>query len=102
MSECHSTSAPVDSKSKLSATDGPSITDSSEYQSIAGALQYLTLTRPNLAYAIQQVCLFMHDPREPHLALVKRILRYVKGTLSSSLHIGTGPVGTLTAYSDAD
>jgi hypothetical protein len=43
----------------------------------------------------------MHDPREPHLALVKRILRYVKRTLSSGLHIGTEPVG-LTAYSNAD
>ena len=44
----------------------------------------------------------MHDPREPHLALLKRILRYVKGTLSTGLHIGTGPVDRLTAYSDAD
>ena len=44
----------------------------------------------------------MHDPREPHLALVKRILRYVKGTLSSGLHIGTGRVDSLTAYSDTD
>ena len=44
----------------------------------------------------------MHDPREPHKVLVKRILRYVKGMLSSSLHISTGPVDTLTAYTDAD
>ena len=71
MSECHSTLTPVDSKSKLSATDGH--VNPSEYRSIVGALQYLTLTRPDLAYAVQQVCLFMHDPREPHLALVKRI-----------------------------
>lgn len=78
----------MDSKSKLSATDG--------------ALQYLTMTRPDLAYVVQQVCFFMHAPREPHLALVKRILRYVKGTLSSGLHIDTGPVDTLIAYSDAD
>ena len=44
----------------------------------------------------------MHDPREPHLALIKRILRYVKGSLSAGLHIGTGPVDKLIAYSDAD
>uniref|UniRef100_C6JSH5 Uncharacterized protein n=1 Tax=Sorghum bicolor TaxID=4558 RepID=C6JSH5_SORBI len=68
---------------------------------LASALQYLTLTCPDLAYAVQQVCLFMHDPREPRLALVKRILRYVKGTLSQGLHIGTGPVRSLTVYSDA-
>jgi hypothetical protein len=44
----------------------------------------------------------MHAPREPHLALVKRILRYVKGMLSSWLHISTALVQSLTAYSDAD
>ena len=102
MSECHSTTTPVDTKAKLSATDGTPVADPSEYRSLAGALQYLTLTRPDLAYAVQQVCLFMHDPREPHMALVKRILRYVKGTLTSGLHIGAGPIDTLTAYTDAD
>ena len=44
----------------------------------------------------------MHDPREPHLALIKRILRYVKGTLSTSLHLCSGPIDSLTAYSDVD
>ena len=102
MSECHSTATPVDTRSKLSATDGAPIADPSEYRRIAGALQYLTLTRPDLAYAVQQVCLFMHDPREPHLALLKRVLRYVKGTLSSGLHLGVGSIQSLSAYSDAD
>jgi hypothetical protein len=102
MSECHSTVTPVDTRTKLSATDGAPAADPSEYRSIAGALQYLTLTRTDLAYAVQQVCLFMHDPREPHLAVLKRILRYVKGTLSFSLHLGVDPVQSLTAYSDAD
>jgi len=104
MAECHPTATPVDTQAKLSAHEGNKLSDkdSSEYRSIAGALQYLTLTRPDLAYAVQQVCLFMHAPREPHRALIKRILRYVKGTLSSGLHIGTGSIQTLTAYSDAD
>jgi hypothetical protein len=44
----------------------------------------------------------MHDPREPHLALIKRILRYVKGSLSSGLYISVGPTSSLIAYSDAD
>ena len=44
----------------------------------------------------------MHDPREPHMALIKRILRYVKGTLFVDLHLGTGPVNQITAYSDAN
>jgi hypothetical protein len=104
MAECHSMATPVDTQAKLSASDGAplSTSDSSDYMSLVGALQYLTLTRPDLAYAVQQVCLFMHDPRKPHLALFKHILRYVKGTLSSGLHIGTGLVDSLTGYSDAD
>jgi hypothetical protein len=44
----------------------------------------------------------MHDPQELHLALIKRILRYVKGTLSDGLHIATSLVQSLTTYSDAD
>src|SRR5512141_26691 len=101
MSECHPTATPVDTRAKLSASDGTPVKDPTEYRSLAGALQYLTLTRPELAYAVQQVCLFMHDPREPHLALVKRILWHVKGSLSTGLHIGSGPSQSLTAYSDA-
>jgi hypothetical protein len=102
MSDCHSTTTPVDTKAKLSASDGAPVADASAYRSLASALQYLTLTRPDLAYVVQQVCLFMHDPRGSHLAFLKRILCYVKGTLSFGLRIGTGPVDSLTAYFDAD
>jgi hypothetical protein len=92
----------MDTRAKLSATDSAPIEDATQYRSLTGALQYLTLTRPDIAYAVQHVCLFMDDPREPHLAMLKRILRYVKGTLSTGLHISTGPVDSLTTYSDAD
>ncbi|GKA33373.1 ribonuclease H-like domain-containing protein [Tanacetum coccineum] len=48
-------------------------------------LQYLTFTRPDLSYAVQQICLYMHDSREPHFAALKRILRYVRGTIDFGL-----------------
>ena len=86
---------PIDTWAKLCAIVGSLVSDPS--RSLARKLQYLMLTRPGLAYAIQQVCLFMHVPREPHLMLIKRILLYVKGTLSSRLHIGTELTLTLTA-----
>ena len=47
-------------------------------------------------------CLYMHAPREPHLNLVKRILRYVKGTLDLGLRLHSTPATSLTAYSDVD
>jgi hypothetical protein len=52
--------------------------DTPQFWSIVGALQYLTLTRSDIAYAVQQICLHMHDPREPHLTAMKRILRYLR------------------------
>ena len=102
IAECHSTATPVDTRAKLSAIDGAPVEDATQYRSLAGALQYLTVTRPDLAYAVQQVCLFMHDPCEPHLAMLKRVLWYMKGTLSTGLHIGVGGINSLTAYSHAD
>lgn len=70
MSECHASVTLVDTQAKLLTTIGAPVADPSSYRSIVGALQYLTLTRPDLAYAMQQACLHMHAPREPHLALV--------------------------------
>ncbi|GJT03613.1 ATP-dependent DNA helicase PIF1-like protein [Tanacetum coccineum] len=55
------------------------------YRSLASGLQYVTFTRPNLSYVVQQIFLYMHDPWEPHLAALKRILRYVQGTLQFGL-----------------
>jgi hypothetical protein len=84
MTECKSCSTPVDLNPKLSSIVGDPVADPTDFRSLAGALQYLTFTRPDIAYAVQQICLHMHDPREPHLAALKRILRYVRGTL----HLG--------------
>jgi hypothetical protein len=67
MSDCKPCSMPVDTQTKLSEADGPSVVDAMSYRSLTGALQYLTFSRPDIAYVIQQVCLHMHTPREPHL-----------------------------------
>ncbi|GJX83735.1 ribonuclease H-like domain-containing protein [Tanacetum coccineum] len=66
------------------------------------ALQYLTFTRHDLSYVVQQVCLYMHDPREPHLTALKRILRYVCGTLDYGLQLYSSSTSSLVAYSDVD
>lgn len=86
MSDCKPSSTPVDTCAKLSS-DGAPVSDATHYRGLAGALQYLTFTRPDIAYAVQQVCLYMHDPREPHLAFVKHILRYIRGTLDHGLQL---------------
>ena len=85
MTACKLCSTPVDTQAKLSADMGSPVADATAYRSLAGALQYLTFTRPDITYAIQQVCLHMHDPRESHLAAMKRLLRYVRGTVDHGL-----------------
>nr|GEW24220.1 hypothetical protein [Tanacetum cinerariifolium] len=65
-------------------------------------LYYLTFTRLDLSYAVQQIFLYMHDPREPHLAALKRILRYVQGTLDLGLHLYASSATSLVGYTDAD
>ncbi|XP_026429813.1 uncharacterized protein LOC113326267 [Papaver somniferum] len=102
MTKCNPVATPVDTDSKLSATSGPAFSDLTLYRSLAGALQYLTFTRPDIAYAVQQECLFMHDPREPHMHALKRILRYLQGTINHGLFLSVSTISGLTTYSDAD
>ncbi|KAK9058153.1 hypothetical protein SSX86_022993 [Deinandra increscens subsp. villosa] len=102
MSNCKPASTPVEAGSKLSADSGSIFEDGPFYRSLAGALQYLTITRPDIAYAVQQVCLFMYAPREPHFQFLKRILRYIQGTLHQGLLLSPSSSTALTAYSDAD
>jgi hypothetical protein len=57
---------------------------------------------PRWRCSVQQACLHMHDPYECHLALIKRILRYVRGTTSFGLHLHASSSTSLTVYTDAD
>ncbi|XP_071688908.1 uncharacterized mitochondrial protein AtMg00810-like [Rutidosis leptorrhynchoides] len=101
MATCHPCRTPVEPGAKLT-THGPPVKDPTLYRSLAGALQYLTFTRPDITYAVQQICLFMHDPREQHLHALKRILRYIQGTTDLGLQLYASSPTTLVAYSDAD
>ena len=102
MTDCKPCSTPVDTQAKLSADLGAPVDDPTAYRSLAGALQYLTFTRPDLTYAVQQVCLHMHDPRESHLTALKRLLRYVCGTVDLSLVLHRSSSAELVVYIDAD
>ncbi|GJS76600.1 ribonuclease H-like domain-containing protein [Tanacetum coccineum] len=84
MVHCNPSRTPIDTESKL-GPEGVPVQDPTLYRSLAGGLQYLTFTRPDLSYAVQQVCLYMHDPREPHFAALKCIVRYVRGTVDFGL-----------------
>ncbi|GKC49788.1 ribonuclease H-like domain-containing protein [Tanacetum coccineum] len=92
---------PVDTESKL-GMEGVPVQDLTLYRSLAGGIQYLTFTHPNLSYAVQQICLYMHGPREPHFDALKRILRYVRGTVDFGLHLYVSATTSLVGYTNAD
>ncbi|XP_021317078.1 uncharacterized protein LOC110435636, partial [Sorghum bicolor] len=104
MGNCRPVDTPISSSEKLSITDGTSLDeeDSTRYRSIVGALQYLTLTRPDLSFAVNKVCQFLHAPTTTHWTAIKRILRYVKGTLTMGLKIRKSSSTLVSAFSDAD
>ncbi|GKB73849.1 ribonuclease H-like domain-containing protein, partial [Tanacetum coccineum] len=101
IASCNPTWTLVDTVSKLGADEDP-VSYPTLYSSLAGGLQYLTFIRPDISYVVHQVCLYMHDPREPHFLALKRILRYVRGTLDFGLQLYASSTRSLVAYSDAD
>ena len=66
------------------------------------SLIYLTVTRPDISYAVHVVSQFMAALRSPHYTVVLRIPRYLKGTIFDGLHFSSHSSLTLQAYSDAD
>lgn len=77
MLDCKPCFTLVASKIGLSRDIGPRLSDPSIYCQFIGALQYLTLMRPNISFAVQFVSRFMAGPRSPHIDAIKRILRYL-------------------------
>lgn len=84
MTSCKATATPIDPKPKVGSTSGVPYDDPTHYRSLAGALQYLTFTRPDISYAMQQVCLHMHDPRDIHM----NALSELSGTYRVPLTMG--------------
>jgi Reverse transcriptase (RNA-dependent DNA polymerase) len=77
---CKTSSTSIDSKNKLNIDEGTLLENINQYQRIVGKLIYLTVIRPDLAYAINQISPFMNTPKTYHLEAINKILRYLKGT----------------------
>jgi hypothetical protein len=104
MSQCKPASTPLPVSEKLSRVDGTPLdaNGATKYRSVVGALQYVTLTRPNIVFAVNKVCQFLHNPTDVHWTTVKRILRYLGGTLGVGIKICNSSSLLVSAFSDAD
>jgi histone deacetylase 1/2 len=91
MDKAKSVDTPLAVSEKIRLTDRTILgaEDATHYRSVVGALQYLTLTRPDISFSVNKVCQYLHAPTTIHWSAVKRILRYVRGTINYGLKIRT-------------
>ncbi|PNX73907.1 retrotransposon-related protein [Trifolium pratense] len=104
MENCNSVCSPIVPGCKLDKDEGSDATDAREYKQIVGSLMYLLATRPDLAYSVCLVARYMERPTNMHLTTVKRILRYLKGTLTNGImyKCDTEKGFELVGWSDSD
>lgn len=104
MLKCKHATTPMSATDRLPALDGDLLTsdDATKYRSIICGLQYLTITRPDISYAVNRVCQYPHAPMTSHWTAVKRVLRYLCLIASYGLHLRPTPSFPLSAFFDAD
>ena len=72
------------------------------YRNIIGALQYLTITRPEISYIVNKLSQFLHCPTDMHWKACEQVLRYLRRSIDHGLHIQPASRFSLTSFSDAD
>ncbi|GMP32775.1 hypothetical protein CsSME_00006382 [Camellia sinensis var. sinensis] len=93
---------PIELNVKLNSIDGIPLDDPTIYREFVGYLVYLTVTRPDLAYAVHVVSQFVSTPRSTHWVTLVRILRYPRGTIFQGLLLSSTSSLNLVAYADSD
>jgi len=102
LTDCKIVDTPTELNTRLNLQDGEPLRDPTLYRHLVGSLVYLTVTRPDISYAVHQVSQFMAAPRSTYFSVVLRILRYLKGTLFHGLRFSSQSPLELHAYTDAD
>lgn len=99
---CKPVSTPMDSSMKMGASSGTPLADISSYRRLIGRLLYLTTTRPDISFAVNQLSQYLSAPTDVHEAAAHRVLHYIKGNPGCGLLYSASSSSTLTAFSDSD
>nr|GEV33171.1 retrovirus-related Pol polyprotein from transposon TNT 1-94 [Tanacetum cinerariifolium] len=99
---CDPVDTPMVEKSKLDEDKEGKVVDPSHYRGMIGTLLYLKSSRPDLQFAICMCARYQARPTEKHLHAVKRIFRYLRGTVNRGLWHPKDSLIALTAFTDAD
>ncbi|XP_023762718.2 uncharacterized mitochondrial protein AtMg00810-like [Lactuca sativa] len=101
--DCNPIETPMENNLELTKDESGKPVDATEYRSIVGGLRYLCHTRPDISYVVGVVSRFLERPTEQHNQAVKRILRYIKGTLNLGLvYTRSKEKKHIIAYSDSN
>ena len=102
LEDTSSVDTPMEVNVKYRKDEGDLLDEPTLYRRLVGSLIYLTTTQPYISYAVHQVSQFMSSPQHLHLAAVRRIIRYLRGSPTRELFFPTNTSLQLVAYSDAD
>ena len=93
---------PMSPTCKLDKDESGKSIDQKLYRGMIGSLLYLTASRPDIMFSVCMCARYQSDPKESHLMVVKRIFRYLSGTLNIGLWYSNESLIELIAYSDTD
>ncbi|GKC57830.1 retrotransposon protein, putative, ty1-copia subclass, partial [Tanacetum coccineum] len=100
LSNCNLVSSPMVTSSSLSLDDSTAFSNLVKCRQVVGSLQYVTLSRPDITFVINKVCQYMHAMTENHWSAVKRILRYLHGTVEHGMLIHCSSSSTRQSFTD--
>jgi hypothetical protein len=93
---------PMSTETKLTKDEEGESVDNTKYRGMIGSLLYLTASRPDTMFSVCLCARFQEDPKTSHLEMVKRIFRYVKGTIHLGLYYPKGTSVETIVYADSD
>ncbi|GJW46456.1 retrovirus-related pol polyprotein from transposon TNT 1-94 [Tanacetum coccineum] len=96
------TKTPMSTEIKLTKDDEADSVDSSKYRGMIGSLLYLTASRPDIMFSVCLCARFQENPKTTHLEAVKRIFRYIRGTIHLGLWYPKGTGIETIVYADSD
>ena len=102
MTACKPNKVPMEQNLKLSKFLGKLLSDPRMYRRLVGRSLHLTITRPDIGYAMNKLSQFISKPRKPHLDAAYKVLQYIKGCPSQGILLSTRSDMQLKAYTNAD
>lgn len=102
MTSCRPSKFPMEQNCNLMINDNDLAIDATRYRRLLGRLLYLTVTRPDITYAINTLCQYMSNPKQVHMDAAERVLRYLKTTPGQGIIFSSTNDLKLRAFCDAD